>query len=105
MHYHQWWKYISNKNEICGSNTTEILYLNERKWVQGPCLPVKIHYAACVVLPPTSCFACVIVGSCRGEVEPSFSSNVYGLDKGLSEWTLLGKIRKGRYGHVALPIS
>ena len=83
--------------------TTEILHLTERKWVQGPILPEEISDAACAALPPTSHFACVIVGG--STTENTFSSNVYSLDKSLSKWTVLGKIRKGRYGHIALPIS
>ena len=83
--------------------TTEILYLTERKVVQGPRLPVEVCFTACVALPPTSNFSCLIIGTSRGE--NLLSLGVYGLDKSLSEWTPMGKIRKGRYHHIALPIS
>ena len=86
------------------SKTTEILYLTKRNWIHGPRLPVEIESAACVAHPPTSNFACVIVGGSSINSSSS-SSNVYGLDKSLSKWTLLGKIRNERYGHIALPIS
>ena len=85
------------------SKSTEILHIADQKWVQGPNLPVGMRSSACVALPPTSNFSCVIIGNSSGE--ESFSSGVYGFDKSLSEWTPLGKIRKGRYNHIALPIS
>ena len=81
---------------------TEILYATEQKWVQGPRLPVEVGSTACVALPPTSNFACVIVVNSTSEESFLY---VFGLDKNLSEWTLLGRIEKGRYGYIALPIS
>ena len=82
--------------------TTEILYATEQKWVQGPRLPVEVGSTACVALPPTSNFACVIVVNSTSEESFLY---VFGLDKNLSEWTLLGRIEKGRLGYIALPIS
>ena len=89
--------------------TTEILHLNAPKWVQGPKLPIGILSASCVALPPTSAFACIVVG---GETSRQLdfdyekcSSDVYGLNRSLTEWTLLGSIRTGRSSHIALPIS
>ena len=71
------------------------------KWIQGPELPLGIRLSSCVALPQTSAFACVLIG---GVTEGKMiSSNVYGLKRSLKEWTLLGKIRKGRWGHIALP--
>ena len=84
------------------SKTTEILCVTEQKWVQGPRLPVDLGFATCAALPPTSNFACVIVGCSLSEMSFLY---VYGLDKNLSEWTLLGRIKKGRYCHIAIPIS
>ena len=73
------------------------------KWTQGPELPLGRIMASCVALPPSSNYACVLIG---GETEEtSYSSNVYGLNRLLNKWTLLGKIRTGRYDHIALPLS
>ena len=85
------------------SKSTEILDLTEKKWIQGPDLAVGIKAAACVALPLSSNFACVVVGGWTKK--EYYSSNVYGLDKSLTEWTFLGKIRNGRRSHIALPIS
>ena len=82
--------------------STEILDLTDQKWVQGPELAVGMRAAACVALPPSSNFACVVVGGWTKKED--CSSNVYGLDKSLMEWKLLGKIRNGRHSHIALPI-
>ena len=84
------------------SRSTEILNIEDQKWVKGPNLPYGNGKAACVSLPPTTNFACVIVG---GETFESYSSNVYGLNKSLNEWRHLGKIRKERQCHIALPLS
>ena len=85
------------------SKSTEILDLTDQKWIQGPELAVGIKAAACVALPLSSNFACVIVGG--KSKKDYYSSDVYGLDKNSTEWTLLGKMRKGRHSHIALPIS
>ena len=89
------------------SKTTEILNLNDRKWVQGPELPVGIKAASCVALPLTSRFACVVVGgrTMKPGVEEKYSSNVYGLERRLMQWKFLGKLRKERCSHISLPIS
>ena len=91
------------------ASTTEILHSKAPKWVQGPELPLGISNASCVALPPTSDIACIVVG---GETSRAgrfsgrtFSSYVYGLNRRLTEWTLLGTIRTGRFSHIALPIS
>ena len=73
------------------------------KWIQGPELPLGIIEKSCVALRPTHNFACVLVGGKSKEEE--YSSNVYGLNRLLKEWKLLGKIRTGRCGHIALPLS
>ena len=77
--------------------------LKKLKWIQGPELPLGIIGASCVTLPPTHDFACVLVGGKTKFGE--YSSNVYGLNRLLKEWKLLGKIRTGRCGHIALPLS
>lgn len=73
------------------------------KWIQGPELPLKMRGVASVALPPTSKYVCVLIGG--STEEKTCSSNVYGLNRSLSEWTLLGKTKTGRCGHIALPLS
>ena len=73
------------------------------KWIQGPELPLGIIETSCVALPPPHNFACVLVGGKTKEED--YSSNVYGLNRSLKEWTLQGKIRTGRCNHIALPLS
>ena len=89
--------------------TSEILDLHNRKWVQGPELPLGLHSAACVALPPTSKFACVVLGGFTGtgedENDGKLSNDVYGLNNKLTEWTILGKMRGGSCRHIALPLS
>ena len=64
-------------NEEEDSNTTEILDFNVQKWVKGPALPLGARYTACVTLPPTSNFSCVVLGTSQ---ELS-GTGAYGLDK------------------------
>ena len=90
-------------NEVFYSKSTEILNIKDQKWIIGPNLPCGIGRTECVSLPPSTNFACIIVGGAT--IEENLSSNVYGLNKNLSEWTPLGKIRKGRQGNIALPLS
>ena len=94
-----------NTKEEDDSNTTEILDLNVQKWVQGPALPLGARYTACVTLPPTSNFSCVVFGTeTRKE---SSGTCVYGLEKRLMEWKLLGKFetRSWQSVRIALPFS
>ena len=64
-------------------------------------MPCGVRNAACVSLPPTTDFACVIVG---GETD-NYSSNVYGLNRTLTEWTTLGKIRHEEEYLITIPLS
>ena len=89
------------------TNTTEIFNIDKSQWTQGPPLPCRIDSAACVSLPPTmksvSNISCVVVGGCTDKQR--CSSDVYGLNRSLTSWTHLGKIKKGRWGHIVLPLS
>ena len=73
------------------------------KWIQGPELPLGIMSSSCVALPPTNNFACVLL--CEKMEGDIYSSYVYGLDRSLNEWTLLGKLRTARRSYIALPLS
>ena len=99
---------------LVAASTTEILHLKDPKWIKGPELPLGILNASCVALSPTSAFACIVVGGKtyktgmpfgRPFAKEKLSSNVYGLNRKLTEWTLLGTMRTGRCNHIALPIS
>ena len=87
------------------SNTTEILDLNVKKWVQGPALPLGARYTACMTLPPISNFSCVVFGTETSN--ESSGTCAYGLDKKLMEWKLLGKFQAKLCGSglIALPLS
>ena len=95
------------------STDTEILDLKEQGWIKGPNLPLGIHDASCVALPPTLDFASLLIGGRAhkyefGEHLFCIKSSVYGLKKSLDEWILLGdftRSRRGRYHHIALPCS
>ena len=78
--------------------------ISNQKWVQGPPLPCVVKYAKCVPLLPMTNFACVIIGGWNGRDE-LYSSDVYGLNKELTEWKLLGKMKTGRRNHTAIPLS
>ena len=94
-------------NEDLFSETTEILSIKNQKWIKGPNLPRGIGKPACVSLPPITNFACVIVGGAiKGKTSlGASSSDIYGLNKTLTEWTYLGKIRKEEHWPIALPLS
>ena len=90
-------------NEERISKSTEILDLKGNEWVQGPELPLGMVLASCVALPPPSNLACLVVGGWN-EKEPH-TSNVYGLNRKLTQWKLLGHIRTGKREHIALAFS
>ena len=75
-----------------GFGTTEILNMKYQTWARGPTLPSEVIWTSCVLLPPIINFACVIVG--KRTQETNYCSNVYGLNRALTEWTLIGKYRK-----------
>ena len=81
--------------------------INNQQWVKGPPLPCKVEHVKCVPLHPLTNFACVIIGGSIKKNKPinRYLSDVYGLNKELTEWKLLGKIRTGRNNHIALPLS
>ena len=100
-------------NQEWYSNSVEILNVKNRslhwciatkwsisnpKWVKGPPLPFGVASATCVPLSPLTNFACVIIGgkSRRDAMIKQYLSDVYGLNKELTEWKLLGKTKTGR---------
>ena len=62
-----------------------------------------------VALPPTSNFACVVLGGWTDDKDDEddykVSNDVYGLNNKLTEWTYLGKMRRGTCRHIALPLT
>ena len=94
------------------SKSTEIFNINDQKWIQGPSLPFGVKYAACVPLPPTSNFACALIGGKINDKElweqKAYSLCAHGLNKALSKWSFLGKISNCTVGaghHIALSLS
>ena len=81
--------------------------ISNQKWVQGPPLPCAVKYSKCVPLLPMTNFACVIIGGWNGRDgrDELYSSDVYGLNKELTEWKLFGKIKTERMHHTAIPLS
>ena len=78
----------------------EIYNIKSGVWVEGPPLPYGETYASCAPLPPTSKYACLAIGS--GTKKTNYTSNVYGLDRTLTEWTLLGNTKEGSKNYIAL---
>ena len=102
------------------SKSTEILNIKDQNWIHGPTLPFGVKYAACVALPPSSNFACALIGGEIYDNHPStlsyqlsrdhhtYSLCVHGLNKALTKWLLLGKINivaAGTGHHIALGLS
>ena len=99
-------------NQETFSKSTEIFNINDQKWIQGPSLPFGVKYAACVALPPTSNFACALIGGKINDKElweqKAYSLRVHGLNKALTKWSFLGKISEWPVGaghHIALALS
>ena len=91
------------KREGDYAKSTEIFSFKNRKWVVGPPLPYGIKSAACIAGPQLCNFACILVG---GQTqERRHSKIVFGLNKNLSEWIILGTLKKGRYDHIAIPLD
>ena len=82
--------------------STEILKINEQKWVPGPDLPKGISKAVCIELPFIMQYACLIIGGKTFSAidDPDWSSNVYGLNKSLLTWTFLGEIKNDVCGII-----
>ena len=78
----------------------EIYNIKSGMWVKGPPLPYGETNASCAPLPPTSKYACLAIGNRTKKT--NYTSNVYGLDRTFTEWTLLGKIEKGSQNYTAL---
>ena len=82
--------------------STEVYNIKDEIWIQGPKLPIEDRCASCAPLPPTSKYACIFIG--KRAAKNKFSSNVYGLNKNFTEWTLLGQTKKGSDDYISLPL-
>ena len=99
------------------SDSSEILMIKERKWIQGPNLFHKISRPTCIALPFTMKYHCIVIGSHDWKCDNNCCGNcirqchihyehVYGLNESLTAWLFLGKYRRNeRYRYIALPIS
>ena len=91
------------KDEGEYAKSTEIFNFKSQKWVVGPTLPYGIKSSECIAGPQLCNFACIIVGGHTKERD--YSQIVFGLNKSLSEWIILGTLKKGRYDHIAIPLD
>ena len=75
--------------------STEIMTVKDQMWIEGPKLPIGIKSTALVSLPPTLMYACVAIGgyTLDAAIGKHDDNNVYGLDRLLTTWTLLGKLK------------
>ena len=99
------------------TDTTDILNIKDGKWILGPKLPYNIRGAECVALPPTMKYSCVVIGGSTSipyqlpnstgdwKQEIVYRSDVYGLNRSLTNWEFLGTMMKKRCDHIALPLS
>ena len=99
------------------TDTTDILNIKDGKWIQGPKLPYEISGAACVALPPTMKYSCVVIGGATSipyrlrdstgfwRQEILHRSGVFGLNRSLTNWEFLGTMMNKRCDHIALPLS
>lgn len=80
--------------------STEIMMVKDKKWIEGPRLPIGIKSTALVSLPPTLNYACVAVGGSNFDAATGKydATNVYGLNRSLTTWTVLGQLEKQEVG-------
>ena len=82
------------------SSSTEILSVEENKWLKGPDLPIVVCSASCVVLPYHERYSCLLIGGRSTEgTEDYISDSIYALENDLKRWTLVGHLKEPRCGH------
>ena len=82
--------------------STEVYHLIQRKWKTGPMMPKPIEGGQFVKASPGSKFLGYYIG---GYGDDGRSSAIYGLSKDLSNFQLLGNLKKARYHHVAFRLQ
>ena len=82
--------------------STEVYHRIQRKWKTGPMMPKPIASGQFVKASPGSKFLGYYIG---GYDYGSYSSAIYGLSKDLSNFQLLGNLKKAREGHVAFRLQ
>ena len=78
--------------------STEVYDRRNKMWTTGPILPIRIGSGQFIKASPGSKFFGYYLGGYGGDGR---SSAIYGLSKDLSNFQLIGNLKKARYGHVA----
>ena len=78
--------------------STEVYHRRNNSWTTGPILPKTLSYGQFIKASPGSKFFGYYLG---GYGDDSLSSAIYGLSKDLSNFQLLGNLKKARDDHVA----
>ena len=78
--------------------STEVYHRRNNSWTTGPILPKRLSYGQFIEASPGSKFLGYYLG---GYGDDGHSSAIYGLSKDLSNFQLLGNLKKERGGHVA----
>ena len=77
---------------------TEIYHRRNNSWTTGPILPKTLSYGKLIKASPGAKFFGYYLG---GYGNGGWSSAIYGLSKDLSNFQLIGNLKKARSGHVA----
>ena len=83
------WRYLKS---------TELYDKRYDNWSTGPTLPKTIAYGQFIKASPGSKFLGYYLG---GYGDGGYSSDIYGLSKDLSNFQLIGNLKKARVDHVA----
>ena len=75
--------------------STEVYHRRNNSWTTGPILPKTLSYGQFIKASPGSKFLGYYLGGY------GHSSAIYGLSKDLSNFQLLGNLKKARSSHVA----
>ena len=78
--------------------STEVYDRRNKMWTTGPILPKAIGYGQFIKASPGSKFLGYYLG---GGGDDGYSSAIYGLSKDLSNFQLIGNLKKKRGYHVA----
>ena len=91
--------YDGNYNTL---KSTEVYHRIQRKWKTGPMMPKPIRFGQFVKASPGSKFLGYYIG---GIGDDGRSSAIYGLSKDVSNFQLLGNLKKARWDHVAFRLQ
>ena len=89
---------IGGEDENDYLKSTEVYHRRNNSWTTGPILPKKLSHGQFIKASPGSKFFGYYFGGYDGDGR---SSDIYGLSKDLSNFQLIGNLKKAREGHVA----